>query len=69
MGFLALLVDEVSNSFQIFIDAKELEERIWTTRVASKIVFPPAISVTRAPLHDERLVRLPIAGTPLQMSE
>ena len=32
--------------------AMRLEERIWTNGVASKIVFPPEISVTRAPVHD-----------------
>ena len=36
--------------------AKRLEERIWTNRVASKIVFPPEISVTRAPVHDGTIV-------------
>ena len=36
--------------------AKRLEERIWTNGVASKIVFPPEISVTRAPVHDGTIV-------------
>ena len=36
--------------------AKQFEERIWTNGVASKIVFPPEISVTRAPVHDGTIV-------------
>ena len=36
--------------------AKRLEERIWTNGVASRIVFPPEISVTRAPVHDGTIV-------------
>ena len=51
-----LLRRKLDDPLRSIVVAKRLEERIWSNGVASKIVFPTEISVTRAPVHDGKIV-------------